>query len=201
MDSGGRSGDEDEGEGSQIPDEDELMNGIESISLTPTEHQRIKDLLNGDRLNRIKRFDRRYLVVGAGGDSAAAERRMIVYDLLDERGDPPAIATRLEEFGLTPDDIRLWGRVFDILCGEATHIVAVIEDFDGGYVWELGLLFAPEYRQKVWVLKRAYESEEEERRRYENGMAASHIKLLLTGEQSVEWWDVEDLRAMTTRIP
>ncbi|WP_225935364.1 hypothetical protein [Halobaculum magnesiiphilum] len=201
MDSGERSGDEDDWERSQIPDADEIMDGIESISLTPTEHQRIKDLLNGERLNRIKRFDRRYLVVGAGGDTAAAERRMIVYDLLDERTDPPAIATRLEDFGLTPEDIRLWGRVFDILCGEATHIVGVLEDFDGGYVWELGLLFAPEYRQKVWILKRAYESEQEERRRYENGMAASHVELLLTGEQSVEWVDVEDLKAATNKIP
>lgn len=52
-------------------------------------------------------------------------------------------ATTLEDYGLTPDEIRLWARAFDILCGRATHIVAVIEDFDGGYVWEMGLLFAP----------------------------------------------------------
>jgi hypothetical protein len=40
----------------------------------------------------------------------------------------------------------------------------VFEDFDGGYVWELGLTFSPSYRPKTWILKRAYESEEIEKK-------------------------------------
>ncbi|ELY97272.1 hypothetical protein C482_13600 [Natrialba chahannaoensis JCM 10990] len=83
-----------------------------------------------------------------GGTTGAATRRKIVYELVDDRTDPPAVAFRLEDYGLTPDEIRLWARAFDILCGRATHIVAVIEDFDGGYVWEMGLLFAPPYRER-----------------------------------------------------
>lgn len=184
-----------------IPSEEELLDGITDIRLTPSEHQRIKDLVHGKRLARIKTTDRRYLVVGAGGESGAATRRQLVYDVLDARTDPPSIATRLEDFGLTPEEIRLWTRVFDILCGTATHIVAVIEDFDGGYVWELGLLFAPSYREKTWVLKRRYPDDETERERFDNGMSASHVKLLLTGPRAHEWIDETELRSVVGEVP
>ena len=157
--------------------------------------------MNGERLDAIKGYDRRYLVACAGGETGAATRRMLVYDLLDDRTDPPAVATRLEDFGLTPEDIRLWTRVFDILCGRVTHIVGVIEDFDGGYVWELGLLFAPSYREKVWLLKREYSDAETERERYKNGMAASHVEVLLTGNRCYEWSDTDELRTSVDEIP
>jgi hypothetical protein len=184
-----------------IPDEDELLDGLTGISLTPEEHQRVKDLVNGEHLRQVKEYERRYLVAGAGGETGAASRRQLVYDRLDSRTDPPAVATRLADFGLTPEEIRLWTRVFDVLCGMATHIVAVIEDFDGGYVRELGLLFAPSYREKSWVLKRRYTDEGTERERYENGMGASHVELLLTGPQAFEWVDVDELRIVVDEIP
>jgi hypothetical protein len=91
--------------------------------------------------------------------------------------------------------------VFDILCGRATHIIGVIEDFDGGYVWELGLLFAPSYRENVWVLKRRYPDEETEREQYDNEMAVSHVRLLLTGERCHEWVDTDELRNAVGEIP
>jgi len=201
MDTGdGRPGD-DASEDSTFPEEEELLAALGDINLTPAEHQRIKDLVNGDQLDRISGYDRRYLVAGAGGETGAATRRKTVCDLLDARRDPPAVAVRLAEFGLTPEDIRLWVRVFDILCGRATHIVGVIEDFDGGYVWELGLLFAPAYREKVWILKRRYPDEETERERYENGMAASHVELLLTGPRCHEWADADELKAVVEAVP
>lgn len=184
-----------------VPGDDEILAGLTEIQLTPSEHQRIKDLVNGDQLDRIKGHERRYLVAGAGGDTDAASRRQLVYDRLDNRANPPAVATQLEEFGLTPEDIRLWTRVFDILCGMATHIVAVIEDFDGGYVWELGLLFAPSYREKAWILKRRYPDDDTERETYDNGMSASHVKLLLTGSQALEWTDATELRVAVDEIP
>ena len=201
MDPGDDSFEVDETRDAGIPDEDELIAEIEAVSLSPNEHQRIKDLVNGERMDRIKGYDRRYLIVGAGGETGAATRREIVYELLDERTDPPAVAMQLEDFGLTPEEIRLWTRVFDILCGRATHIVAVIEDFDGGYVWELGLLFAPSYREKTWVLKRRYPDEETERERYANGMAASYVELLLTGDRAHEWLDADELRDVVDEIP
>lgn len=188
-------------EGSEIPSEEELLDEIAGIRLAPSEHQRVKDLVNGEQLKRIKGRDRRYLVAGADGETGAATRRQLVYDVLDARTDPPTIATQLEDFGLTPEEIRLWTRVFDILCGMATHIVTVIEDFDGGYVWELGLLFAPSYREKVWVLKRRYSDEETERERYDNGMSASHVELLLTGPRAYEWVDDDELRDAVDEIP
>ncbi|ELY33810.1 hypothetical protein C500_01253 [Natrialba magadii ATCC 43099] len=189
-----------DGGGSTAPSQDELLDKLENVSLSPTEHQRIKDLVNRD-LTEIKGYDRRYLSVGAGGTTGAATRRKIVYELLDGRTDPPAVAFRLEDYGLTPDEIRLWARAFDILCGRATHIVAVIEDFDGGYVWEMGLLFAPPYREKAWILKRKYDDPQTEREKYENGMAASHVELLLTGPRCFGWADTDDLRDSVSEIP
>ena len=182
-----------------IPTESEIMNRITDISLSPTEHQRVKDLVNGEEMQRIKGRDRRYLIVGSGDETGAATRRMTVYGLLDERDS--AVATRLEDFGLTRDEIELWTRVFDVLCGRATHIVAVLEDFDGGYVWELGLLFAPSYREKVWVLKRRYRDEAVERTHFDNGMAASHTKMLLTGGRCLEWRNEEELRSAVDSLP
>ncbi|MFC3959449.1 hypothetical protein [Halovivax cerinus] len=187
--------------GSGISDRATLLEDLSAISLTPAEHQRVKDLVHGPLLNRIETHDRRYLVVGAGGPAEAATRRSTVYDELDARTDPPATAIRLEDFDLTADDIRLWTRVFDILCGLSTHVVAVLEDFDGGYVWELGLLFAPSYRDKTWVLKRRYTDPETERDRFDNGMAASHVESLLSGPRAREWTTVADLRDAVTEIP
>lgn len=182
-----------------MPDGEEIIGGVEGVSLTPAEHQRIKDLVNGDEMGRIKGHDRRYLVAGAGGESGAASRRQLVYDKLDDRDS--AVAMRLEDFGLTPEEITLWVRVFDILCGRATHIVGVIEDFDGGYVWELGLLFAPSYREDVWILKRRYQDDDTERQRFDNGMAASHVEALLTGDRCHEWVDTDGLRAAVRNVP
>jgi hypothetical protein len=198
-----RSGDGpfERGGGDEIPDEDEILEGLTEIQLTPSEHQRVKDIINGELLDDLKSHERRYLVAGAGGDTGAASRRQLVYERLDERTGPPAVAAQLEDFGLTPEEIRLWTRVFDILCGMATHIVAVIEDFDGGYVWELGLLFAPSYREKAWVLKRRYPDDDTEREKYDNGMSASHVKLLLTGSRAYEWVDTDDLRDVVDEIP
>lgn len=184
-----------------IPTERALLEGLQGIELTPDEHLRIKQLVHGERFKALIRYERRYLVVGAGGESDAATRRSIVVKQLDRRSHPPAIAIQLEDFGLTADEMRLWSRVFDILCGSVTHIVAVIEDFNGGYVWELGLLFAPSYREKVWVLKRRYLDETEERAHYDNAMGASHVELLLTGERAQEWVDEDELRQAIATIP
>jgi hypothetical protein len=82
-----------------------------------------------------------------------------------------------------------------------TQIAAVIEDFDGGYVWELGLIFAPSYREKAWILKRRYQDEKTEREQYANGMAISHVELLLTGERAREWTDTAELREAVSKIP
>lgn len=199
------AGDEDSNLGTldegAFPTEEEALDAYDGIVLTPGEHQRIKDLVNGEHLDRVKGRERRYLVAGSGEGTDAGVRRTIVYDLLDARTNPSAVATRLEDFGLGDDELRLWARVFDILCAEATHVVTVLEDFDGGYVWELGLLFAPTYREKVWILKRRYADPETERERYDNGMGASHVELLLSGPRAHEWTDEGELRTAVEEIP
>lgn len=187
--------------GTDFPGEEALLDAYDGIVLTPSEHQRIKDLVNGEHLRRVKGHERRYLVAGSGEETDAGDRREVVCDLLDDRTNPSAVATRLEDFGLEDDEIRLWARVFDILCNEATHIVNVLEDFEGGYVWELGLLFAPTYREKVWVLKRRYTDPKTEREKYDNGMGASHVTLLLSGPRAHEWIDEDELRAAVEEIP
>lgn len=171
-------------------------NGTVGEKLTPEQDERVKDIINGDQFRRVNMADRRYLVGGAG-EGDAADRRVLVYDALDDRTD--AIATQLEDYGLTDDEIGLWVPVFDLLCGRCTHISMVIEDFDGGYVWESGLLY--NYREKTWVLKRRYGDDERESKRYDNGMAASHIEALRGTEHLQEWSDSESLLEVTDRIP
>lgn len=201
MDAGEGNANSTETEETEIPSKETLLDELTGLRLTPSEHQRIKDLVHGELLDEIKRYERRYLVVGAGGETDTERRRMLVYDMLNDRTDPPAVAMRLEDLELTSDEITLWTRVFDILCGMSTQIVTGIEDFDGGYVWELGLLFAPSYRDKTWVLKRTYPDPETERSRYANGMAASHIAVLLTGDRAFEWNNTTELQNKVTEIP
>jgi len=58
---------------------------------------------------------------------------------LDDRRN--AVAFRLEEFGFEADDLDLWAPAFEVLSAQATWVVGVLEDFDGGHVWELGYLY------------------------------------------------------------
>lgn len=139
------------------------------------------------------------LVLGAGGDSDVADRRMAVYDLLARRRD--AVSFRLEDFGLTPDELALWAAAYENLCAKATHIVLVIEDYEGSYVWELGYLFHEDIREKVWVLKREYESATANRAHYDNGVAASHLQLLENADRTVQWTDRDELETQTGKIP
>jgi hypothetical protein len=186
----------------EMPAENDVIDELaEGISLSPAEHERVKNLVHGQQFQRLRGFDRRYLVVGTGESGETGERRQLVYDQLDSRTNPPAVATQLEDYDLTKDELRLWVRVFDILCGMVTQIAAVIEDFDGGYVWELGLIFAPSYREKTWILKRRYQNPETERKQFANGMAISHVELLLTGKRAQEWTDNAELREAIETIP
>lgn len=171
---------------------------LEGLSFTPKQHQRLKNLLHGRQLKNIAYSDRRYLVAGAG-DGEAARRRMLVVEQLDGR--PDSTAFRLEDFELGPDDLPLWAAAFEILCEQATHVVGVVEDFDGGYVWELGLAFYRDVRRKLWILKRAYDDQRTERQRYDNGMAASQMAALTEAGRTIEWSDTDELREAVEEIP
>ena len=69
------------------------------------------------------------------------------------------------------------------------------------YLCPLFIVFAPSYREKTWVLKRVYSDETREREKYENGMAASYVKLLLSGDRAVEWSTETELEQAVSKIP
>lgn len=173
------------------------------LAPTPEQHEQLKDGLHGERLKQIKRADRRYLVIGRGGDDGAGQRRLRVCALLDDR--IAATAFRLEDFGFTDDELELWAPAFDILSEMATHIVGILEDYDGGHVWELGFLYhyQTHIRNSLWLLKRLYSTQEEMRDRYDNGMAASHLAALeeAVGNRVIPWEDRADLPDAVDEIP
>lgn len=170
---------------------------------TPDQHERLKDALHGDPLEAIKRAERRYLVIGRGGDDGPGERRREVCRLLDDRAE--ATAFRLEDFGFTGDELELWAPAFDILSEMASSVVGVLEDFDGGHVWELGFLYHHQthVRDVLWLLKRIYEDEAKMRERYDNGMAASQLAALedAADDRVLTWEDPADLPEAVESIP
>jgi len=174
----------------------------ESLSLTPEQHQRLKDGLHGPRFDDVRRADRRYLVIGSGAGERG-ERRRRVCARLDDRRD--SIAFRLEEFGFDADDLDLWAPAFEVLSAQATWVVGVIEDFDGGHVWELGYLYRHQtsVRDVLWLLKRVYDDPAEQRARYDNGMAASHLAALeaVVSDRVLEWSTIEELDRAVEEIP
>ncbi|MFP8888843.1 hypothetical protein ACLI4U_03625 [Natrialbaceae archaeon A-CW2] len=172
---------------------------VDGLAFSFEEHERLKTLLHGERFRELAYSDRRYLVLGDGGETKRADRRMRVYDQLGSRSN--ATAFRLEDFDLSPDELALWAAAYENLCAKATHIVAVIEDYAGGYVWELGYLFHEDIREKVWVCKRDYGSETANRGHYDNGMAASHLQLLENADRTCRWTDDEDLETAIESIP
>lgn len=175
----------------------------DALQPTPEQHERLKNGLHGDRFKEIKRADRRYLVIGRGGDDGPGQRRQQVCNLLAER--VGATAFRLEDFGFTGEELDLWAPAFDILSEMASYIVGSLEDYDGGHVWELGFLY--HYQTRVhnilWLLKRIYDTDEEMRDHYDNGMAASHLAVLekAAGDRVIPWEDPDDLPHAVDQLP
>ena len=49
------------------------------LSLTPEQHQRLKDGLHGPQFDDLRRVDRRYLVVGSGSGESGERRRRVAW--------------------------------------------------------------------------------------------------------------------------
>ena len=103
----------------------------------------------------------------------------------------------LEDFWCDEDDRDLWAPAFDIVSAQATWVVGVIEDFEGGHVWELGYLYRQQtdVRDVLWLLKRVYDDPETQRARYDNGMAAPHLAALeaAVSNRVIEWSTAAEL--------
>lgn len=182
---------------------DEVVDA-DQLRPTPQQHELLKDQLHGsEQFDEIKRAERRYLVVGRGGENGAGTRRLQVCRQLDARSE--ASAFMLEDFGFTADKLALWAPAFDVLSAMATHVVGILEDFDGGHVWELGFLYHQQLhiRDILWLLKRLYESDDRMHEKYDNGMAASHMAVLeeAAGDRLIEWRDEDDLSDAVSEIP
>lgn len=175
----------------------------ERLLPTPQQHEQLKNSLHdSDRFDEIKQAKRRYLIAGSGSDDPGERRERVCSQLDRRRG---ASAFRLEDFEFTGDDIDLWAPAFDILSSMASHIVGVIEDFDGGYVWELGFLYHLQRhtRDILWLLKRIYDTDDEMREQYDNGMAASHMAALekAASDRVITWKDDAELSEAVEQIP
>jgi len=209
VDTGGRAPDETPSEATEDAEAgligdvtDDGLHDNTTLSLTPEQHQRLKDGLHGPRFTDIRRASRRYLVVGSGSGEPGARRRLVCAQLDDRRD---AVAFRLEEFGFDVDDLDLWAPAFEVLSAQATWVVGVTEDVDGGHVWELGSLYRQQtsVRDVLWVLKRVYDDTETQRAQYENGMAASHVAALeaTVGDRVLEWATLDELDSAVEQIP
>jgi hypothetical protein len=199
------STDEDSGDAGYIGDVDaDAVVDDAQLQLTPEQHEQLKNQIHGSsQFDEIKRAETRYLVVGRGGEEGPGARRLLVCELLDGRRG--AAGFRLEEFGFTGEEIDLWAPAFDLLAAMASQVVGVLEDFDGGHVWELGYLYHQQrhVRDRLWLLKRLYDDAAEMRRRYDNGMAASHLAALeeSAGNRVRTWRDEAELRDAIEAIP
>ncbi|WP_241658467.1 hypothetical protein [Halorubrum sp. BOL3-1] len=80
----------------------------------------------------------------------------------------------------------------------------MIEDLDGGHVWELDNLYRQQttVRDALWLLKRMYDDPAAEQARYDNGMAASHLAALeaVVADRVLKWATVEELDCVTDRV-
>ncbi|MFH5799889.1 hypothetical protein [Haladaptatus sp. CMAA 1911] len=189
-------------------DEDELDALIEKTkqysgkdSLSPDEYYRIKQLLNDpDQLNRISTSSVSYLILGNyddEGDFSKKDRLKLVRLSLNER-DPGAYAFLMEEID------EAWGNEFitkfRILSDRVDYIVGVFEDDAGGHANESGIVVTELYRSRTFVLKREYETKEEERAAY-NAMQANIFAILDRTGGLALWTDRFELVEEAKNLP
>jgi len=188
-------------------EESEKENGLvesvtDTVSLTPNRYEQLKKLVHGnDTFAKITSAEKRYLIIGRGRGEMRHKKR--VKELLGSRRS--AITFEFEEFKPKTDDIGLWPPVFDLFSKTATHIVGVVEDYDGGGVWDMGLLYHRQshVHDSLWILKRVYDNQNINHERYGSGKAASRLGALeeAVEDRVIKWQTEEDLRDAVKEIP
>ncbi len=99
-----------------------------------------------------------------------------------------------------PEAWEFWPTKFRILADRATYVVAVLEDTDGSHEWELGHVGGPEYRPKVYVIKRDYDDPATERERFD-ALPAQFVEILDRDGRVFRWKTDAELREAVEQIP
>lgn len=164
-------------------------------SYTPEEYARLKRAVFSDPFRQILRADRTYFVLGKY-DGGGRERRLeLVKTKLDER--EGAFAYLMKD---VPDAWEFWPTKFRILAQRATRIVPVLEDTEGSHDWEFGIVSGPEFRPRVFVLKREYGSVEMEHEKF-HALPAEFVDVLDRDGRVARWRDEDGLIRAIKNIP
>ena len=165
--------------------------------LSPAELERLKRTLFEERalFEEVLFSDCSYLVIGSYGTEERAnveiDRLERVRFVLDNRhGDHHAfllrdVPTLADNFVLT----------FFVLCLRVDYVVGVFEHNEGGHEFEAGLV-APTNAIDVWVLKREYDTDDEERSAYD-AMLAHYFDLLDEKGRLLQWKTEDELLERT----
>lgn len=149
-------------------------------TFTPTEFQQLKDAVFDEDFQRVLRTDSTYFVLGNYDDGDREERLYIVKRGLEG---PSSYAYLMQDI---PEGWEFWPVKFQILASRASWIVPVLEDSERSHHWEAGNLFQDEFRTKVYILKREYETEAAE---HEHVSAiVSHFVEILDRDGRVCYW-------------
>lgn len=174
---------------------DETRDFSEKESLSPKQYEEIKDAVHSDIFKNIARAERAYFILGKYDDGERERRLEDVRDQLKARDG--SFAYLMKD---VPEAWEFWPTKFRILANRATWIVPVLEDTDGSHEWELGRIDGPEYRPKVYILKRVYDSEEKERKLFD-ALPADFIKILDRNDRVFKWETEADLEDAVEQLP
>ncbi len=155
-------------------------------STKPKRHEKVKSMIHGsDFFSEMMDVERKCLVVG-GKD---LEKWDVVRSSLSNP--PKAAVIGLKDIETNEDKTHPRPLAFEILSEMATLIIGIFEDYDGGRVWELSTLYRRQssVRGNLWMFKKAYDDEDVQHKKYDNGEAASRLTALegAVGGRVKEW--------------
>lgn len=185
-----------------MPDSDEFDDVVEATiaesekeRISPEQYQDLKDAVFGEKFADVVFSDVSYFVLGSYG-TAERERLSLVRDELRARDG--AYAFLMTEM---PEAWGYWTTKFVIFAKRADYVVGVFEHDRGGHEWEAGQLDRAEYRPKTHVLKRQYETKQQEREQFDAMFAHYLAKLDEQLEQVYRWTDETELIESLENVP
>lgn len=174
---------------------EETVEESERERISPEQHQDLKDAVFGEKFGDMLFADVSYFVLGSYGNEEK-ERLLLVRDELRARDG--AYAFLMSEM---PEAWEYWTTKFVIFANRADYVVGVFEHNRGGHEWEAGQLDRPEYRPKTYVLKREYDSKEQERVHFDAMFAHYLAKMDEQLGQVYHWTDEAELMERLEDVP